>query len=69
SLTIHGVERLAGGGAVDCCNDHRIAMMAAMAATRCAAPVTLLGAQCVEKSYPAFWRDYAALGGQIHTEI
>ncbi len=65
SLTIRGVERLDGGAAVDCCNDHRIAMMAAIAATRCSAPITLLGAQCVEKSYPNFWQDYAALGGQV----
>jgi 3-phosphoshikimate 1-carboxyvinyltransferase len=65
SLTIHGVDALAGGVAVDCCNDHRIAMMAAVAATRCQAPITLMGAQCVEKSYPTFWADYARLGGKI----
>lgn len=65
SLTICGVDALSGGVAVDCCNDHRIAMMAAVAATRCAAPITLLGAQCVEKSYPDFWTDYVRLGGLI----
>ena len=65
SLTVHGVEHLAGGVSVDCCNDHRIAMMAAVAATRCSAPITLVGAQCVEKSYPNFWDDYEALGGKI----
>ena len=65
SLTIRGVPWLAGGTA-DCCNDHRIAMMAAIAATRCQAPVTLLGAECVAKSYPAFWEDYRNLGGIIH---
>lgn len=65
SLTIRGVDGLRGGVSVDCCNDHRIAMMAAVAATRCAAPVTLIGAQCVEKSYPDFWADYVRLGGQI----
>lgn len=65
SLTIYGVDSLAGGVTVDCCNDHRIAMMAAVAATRCAAPVTLTGAQCVSKSYPTFWEDYARLGGII----
>ena len=66
SLTIRDGEGLAGGVAVDCCNDHRIAMMAAIAATRCAAPITLLGAECVNKSYPGFWKDYAMLGGEIH---
>lgn len=53
------------GGTVDACRDHRIAMAAAVAATCCSGPVTLLGAQATDKSYPGFWNDYAALGGQI----
>jgi 3-phosphoshikimate 1-carboxyvinyltransferase len=65
SLTIHGVSQLQGGVTVDCCNDHRIAMMAAVAATCCVEPVTLLGAQCVEKSYPNFWDHYRMLGGDL----
>ena len=40
-------------------------MMAAIASTRCLAPVTIIGAQCVAKSYPNFWEDYEALGGQL----
>ena len=65
-LTITGQpEGLAGGVTVDSHNDHRIAMMAAIAATRCAAPVTIIGAECVAKSYPDFWEDYERLGGQI----
>ena len=64
SLTIHGLDRLTGG-TVDCCNDHRIAMMAAVAATRCTGPVKLLGAHCVNKSYPNFWEHYRMLGGDI----
>ena len=65
-LRIRGRDSLAGGCTVDCCNDHRIAMMAAVAATRCREPVTLLGAECVAKSYPAFWDDYKSLGGQVY---
>ena len=53
---------------MDSHNDHRIAMMAAVAATRCAAPVTVSGGECVAKSYPNFWVDYEALGGQIARE-
>lgn len=64
-LNITGVDGLAGGVTVDCCNDHRIAMMAAIAATRCAKPVTLLGADCVRKSYPNFWEEYKRLGGKF----
>lgn len=69
SLTIHGVEALTGGVTVDCCNDHRIAMMAAVAATRCTAPIVLKGAQCVAKSYPTFWEDYVRLGGIIEEVV
>ena len=66
SLTIHGRERLPGGGTVDCCNDHRIAMMAAVSAAFAQSPVTLLGAECVRKSYPEFWNHFIQLGGEAH---
>lgn len=65
SLTVYGAPRLSGG-TVDGANDHRIVMAAAIAATRSAAPVTILGAQAVNKSYPSFWDDYKQLGGSIH---
>ena len=64
-LVIHGKDTLAGGVTVDSFNDHRIAMMTAVAATRCAAPVKLIGAECVKKSYPNFWEDYEKLGGKV----
>ena len=51
------------GGIVDALNDHRIAMSAAIAATICTKPVTILNAHEVKKSYPAFWEDYHKLGG------
>ena len=53
-LVIHGSGSLRGGD-VDSCNDHRIAMSAAVAAGLCTETVTVKGAQCVKKSYPAFW--------------
>ena len=64
-LLIRGQETLPGGVTVDSHNDHRIAMMAAIAATRCEKPVTITGAECVNKSYPNFWEDYRKLGGII----
>ena len=67
-LVICGVETLCGGVSVDACNDHRIAMMAAVAATRREEPVTIEGAECVRKSYPDFWEDYEMLGGAITRE-
>ncbi len=41
-------------------------MMAAIAATGCTGPVTIRGAECVQKSYPDFWEVYRSLGGDIH---
>ena len=64
-LVIHGREKQAGGVTVSGHNDHRIAMMAAIAAIRCEKPVTIIGAECVKKSYPRFWEDYEALGGLV----
>lgn len=57
------------GGVVDSCGDHRIAMSAAIAATVAEGPVTILGAQCVEKSYPKFWDEYKRLGGRYEQHI
>lgn len=61
TLTVYGTGLT--GGTVDSQNDHRIAMSAAVAATVCKEPVTILGADCVRKSYPSFWEEYKKLGG------
>ncbi len=53
------------GGEVDSCGDHRIAMTAAIVSCACAGEVILHGAEAVNKSYPGFWRDFAALGGRV----
>ncbi len=63
-LEFHGVDALAGGAA-DARNDHRIAMMVAVAATRSRGDVTLTGAESVAKSYPDFWQEYQRLGGKL----
>lgn len=65
SLVIDGKAELSGGE-VDSWQDHRIAMALAVASVRCRYPVTIHGAECVNKSYPNFWRDFASLGGVIH---
>ena len=54
---------------IDAAGDHRIAMAAAIAATVADGPVTILGAQCVAKSYPAFWNEYGRLGGNYEQYI
>ena len=63
TLTVYGTGYV--GGTVNAQNDHRIAMSAAIAATVCTAPVTVIGAEAVKKSYPKFWDEYRRLGGKI----
>ena len=64
SLIIEGQSRLSGGR-VSSHNDHRIAMMAAVAAIRCDGPVEIQGAEAVNKSYPDFFEHYRLLGGDV----
>lgn len=62
-LVIHGGQP--SGGAIDSFGDHRIAMAFSVAAAGASGPVEIRGAECVDKSYPAFYEDYIALGGEI----
>ena len=55
------------GGSADSHNDHRIAMLCAIASSRC--PVQLTGAEAVNKSYPRFWEEYARLGGKYEQHL
>lgn len=63
-LSLTGKEKLAGGE-VNSHNDHRIAMAAAVASCGCKSAVTITGAEAVKKSYPDFFKDFAALGGKV----
>lgn len=65
-LVINGREKLSGA-VIDAHRDHRIAMSAAVAAMMCDGEVTVMGAECVNKSYSAFWDDYVSLGAVIET--
>ncbi len=64
-LLIRGNGHLSGG-TVDAMGDHRIAMSAALASHFADGDITVLGAECVNKSYPAFWKDFEKLGGIFH---
>lgn len=57
------------GGIIDSCNDHRIAMSAAIATTVAKGDILLKNAQCVNKSYPHFWDDFCKLGGSYEQYI
>lgn len=49
------------GGTVDSYNDHRIAMMAAIAGTISSSDTIITNAEAVYKSYPHFWDDFNKL--------
>jgi 3-phosphoshikimate 1-carboxyvinyltransferase len=51
----HLVARPLHGATVDACDDHRLAMAFAVAATRASSPTTITGASAVDVSYPGFF--------------
>lgn len=67
SLIIRGVKSLKGGK-VHSHHDHRIAMSMAIASTVCEGVVELVAPECVSKSYPGFFEDFRALGGNFIAE-
>ncbi len=64
TFTVFGGEPVASG-VVDSCGDHRIAMAAAIMSTVSRGVTAIDGASCVAKSYPAFFDDFASLGGSV----
>ena len=64
-LIIQGKDILRGGH-THAWNDHRIAMMLAVVALRTKNGVTIDGYKCVAKSYPAFFKEFARLGGDLN---
>jgi len=64
-IVIQGVEKLKGGVEIDGCNDHRMVMLAALAATVCQQPVTVKGVEALNKSWPEFLSVYESLGGIV----
>lgn len=64
-LIINGKESLSGGE-TDSFGDHRIAMAAAVASTKCKNDVIIRNAQAVNKSYPEFFNDFNSIGGKAN---
>ena len=62
-LTVRGCSM--PGGTVSSYGDHRIAMSVAILSLHTDSYVTVDGAECVSKSYGAFWEDFESLGGVI----
>lgn len=63
-LIIKGVGSFSGG-VVNCYNDHRIAMAAAIASCKSKGNIVLIGAECVAKSWPNFFEVFKNLGGVL----
>jgi 3-phosphoshikimate 1-carboxyvinyltransferase len=63
-LVIEGINSLSGG-TVNSEKDHRIAMSLAIASTCCNEEIIIVESDCVKKSYPDFWKDFAMLGGKV----
>lgn len=59
-MIIHGGPAL-HGAVIDSCLDHRVAMAFAVAGTICDGPVDIRGAECVNISYPEFYKDLYSL--------
>ncbi len=64
TFKVFGGEPVASS-VVDSCGDHRIAMAAAIMSTVSRGVTAIGGASCVAKSYPAFFDDFASLGGSV----
>ncbi len=71
-LSIHGRAAHPGnvfhGARVRSHNDHRLAMSAAVAAGQSSGAVLIEDCQAVSKSYPAFFEDFARLGGRVNVD-
>lgn len=61
-LTVYGGKPT--GGKVNSFGDHRIAMAGAVAGLAAEGTTEIMGAECVSKSYPAFFDHLKALGGE-----
>ena len=68
TFTVYGGKPVAAHP-VDSFGDHRIAMSAAVLSTVVEGVTTIIGAECVAKSYPSFFEDFAALGGVVEKVV
>ena len=65
TVTINGSTSLRGT-TIDPQNDHRIAMACSIAALGAKGKTIIENAECVKKSYPAFYKDLAKIGVRVH---
>ena len=64
TIVVQGVKQLKGGVTLPDYNDHRMVMLGAIAASVAQEPVTVVGVQALNKSWPEFVNVYKELGGK-----
>ncbi len=67
-MIITGVKSLKGNVVLDAHNDHRIAMALSIASLKANGPIKIMGADCVKKSYPHFYKVFESLKGDLTYE-
>jgi len=65
TLTLHPPASRPAHFAMDSRGDHRQAMVAATLSVLSGVPLTLTGPECVEKSFPGFWRQLERTGVRL----
>jgi len=60
-----GMAGLRGGITFDPHGDHRMVMLAVLAASIADSPVSVTGSECLSKSWPGFLEAYQSLGGIV----
>ena len=68
TVRIKGTSSLKGGVVLDGHNDHRIVMALSVLAVSAQEPVTIHGAEAVNKSYPEFFTDLRTAGAEVTYE-
>lgn len=67
-MIITGVSKFKGANNLNAHNDHRVMMSLAIASIACDGEIVIDGAECVKKSYPHFFTQFASLGGIVEYE-
>lgn len=63
-FVVSGPQPIAGGAEADHHGDHRLCMIAAVAALAAGAPVRIPHPEVAGVSYPEFWNDFGAIGAE-----
>ena len=63
-IVVQGVAKLRGGVTIPNYNDHRMVMLASVAATVAQEPVTVEGVEAINKSWPDYVNVFKQLGGK-----